>query len=425
MIQFIDIFHCKSILAKHRSLLSPYLVLGGIIVGQSVYAQTGKNNEADGAKFYVADGVSYDSNIYHVASGTQLPINQLGEEASREDTVNRLSAGLDGNWLFARQALDLNLRVDDNRYKNNKNLNHVASHGDLDWAWALGGNLSGHLGGEYTRALANFTSDRLLTKDIVETYVYFGEADFAIGPSWTLKVGARQSRASHSDVDRQLDNHRGSSGNAGLEYQSKAGDLVGVDYRYTKSKYEGSQTSQIPSTSIDSDYKESLASTHFKYAFTVKTALLGNAGYLKRDYVDPANEGFSGDVWHLTLQWQPTSKTQFDTSVWRELRAYLDAEADYYVSNGVGIEPGWRPTEKLKLSLSYAHEDQDFLGSVATENISFGRKDRVNSGQLNLSYTPMEWLQVALTGRREQRSSNKPLLAYSDNLASLELRLIF
>jgi len=83
---------------------------------------------------FVADALSYDSNLYRLpASVTNLTtLPGLGPQATREDYMNSASAGLDAQWLLgSRQRINLDVRVDDNRFRHNDDLNNISTNDQL------------------------------------------------------------------------------------------------------------------------------------------------------------------------------------------------------------------------------------------------------------------------------------------------------
>ena len=108
---------------------------------------------------FAGDTFSYDNNIYRRPSSvTDLtPLPCIGRNPSREDDIETVSGGLDGEWLTgARQSVDVDLRADYNRYIRNTDLNDLASNDRVAWNWGLGSALSGKLGADYTRQLGGF-----------------------------------------------------------------------------------------------------------------------------------------------------------------------------------------------------------------------------------------------------------------------------
>ena len=68
---------------------------------------------------------------------TTLP--GIGSNPNREDYIDRITGGLDAEWLTgARQSLDVDLDADYNRYFKNQDLNYVSSNDRVAWNWGLG-----------------------------------------------------------------------------------------------------------------------------------------------------------------------------------------------------------------------------------------------------------------------------------------------
>jgi len=95
-----------------------------------------------------------------------------------------------------------------------------------------------------------------------------------------------------------------------------------------------------------------------------KTEIGRERWLFEADYPSRAIGAFSGDVWHVSLQWQPRERNANSVLGWRELEAYLTATPNYYVSNGVSIAPVWAPSrEDQRLSSGFS-EKQNYIGSI-------------------------------------------------------------
>jgi hypothetical protein len=104
---------------------------------------------------------------------------------------------------------------------------------------------------------------------------------------------------------------------------------------------------------------------------------------------------------------------------WRQLTAYVDAESDYFISNGVSLNPTWIATQTLKLSLTVSRENHDYINSSpSTISLDASRRDKLTSAQGGLIYAPKDSLLFNLTCRYDKRSSNQPLFQYNDTLAT-------
>jgi hypothetical protein len=380
-------------------------------------------------QLFVAEQLTYDDNLYRLPDSLQDDIGLLlGPGARHDDFLNRISLGAEGRWVLSRQALALSLRFDDSRFHSNDSLDNSAGNGKAKWDWRAGDNLSGELGADYDRALASFANNRFLARDLVETTGVFWNATLLVRSNWSLLAGVRHAQTGHSAASRRFDDFDSDSGNARIEYKTALGNTFGWDYRYSESRFDRLAT--LFGLPFDRDYQESYSGFRTRYALTGKLTLDANAGYLKRDYPQsPAQEinagDFSGGTWEAAVQWQPTAKSGIRFAGWRRLSANLDAESDYFVAKGGSIEPVWNPTVKLIVALDLSYEEQEYLGSTVNFALLERRRDRVNSQQLTVTYTPLQILQIDLVLRVEQRDSDRPLLRYDDKAATVAVRWIY
>jgi len=366
---------------------------------------------------FAADQESFDNNLFRLPTGVTDVSGTVGPNASREDHINTSSAGLEGQWNLGRQIVALDLRADDNRYASNTDLNNVSGSDKAIWNWALASTLSGQVGADYTRSIASFVNTNVYSRNMVDQWEYFGGARYQVGPRWAIFGGVLQANTRLSaDASRANDNSR-KSVEVGTEFATGSQDSIGLEYRYTDTSYPNILVSN--GAALSPDYKEDRARLFVKYAISEKTLIDASAGYLKRDYTNHGIGEFSGDIWRASLQWQPREKTQILAVAWRELHAYLTADSDYYVSNGVSISPVWFASEKINLSLLLSDEKQDYLGSAPGVTVVGPRHDKLFAEQANLGYTPVRYFTVNFAIRREQRSSNQGQFGYNDTLATL------
>jgi len=364
---------------------------------------------------YVADQLTYDDNLYRlpsIADATAL----AGAGAKRQDLVESVSLGADVHWYAGNQAVGVNLRADNNRFSHNDALNNTSGRGNLVWDWRLGENLSGQAGADYYRALVSFANTNYYARDMVERVDYFGSARYRVGPHWTLVGGVIDADTTLSAVAEHLYDFHSKSGNAGVEYASASGNTLTWEYRYTDARFP--QAFVLNGAPFNSNYNEDTTRLLVKYAVTAATVIEASAGYLRRDYPYSSFAAFSGNIWRASLQWQPTRALQFALTGWRELKAYVDSESDYFVSNGGSIEPAWTVSDKLTLSLAVSWENHDYIGSSPSTLTFVSRHDQVLSRQARLVYKPARSLAVNLTYRYDRRDSNRARLEYDDTLAT-------
>jgi len=374
-------------------------------------------NAGDFFNVYAADQESFDNNLFRLPSSVTDVSGAVGANASRQDHINSASAGLDGQWNLGRQIVAVNLRADDNRYARNTDLNNVSSSDKVVWNWALADSLSGQVGADYTRSIASFVNTNVYTRNLVSQAEYFGGARYQVGPRWAIFGGVLQANTRLSALASKANNSDRKSVEFGTEYATGAKDSVGLEYRYTDTTYPNALVATA--SPFSPDYKEDRARAYVIYALSDKTLVDASAGYLRRDYPSHAVGGYSGAIGRASIQWQPSEKTQLVAVGWRELHAYPTAESDYYVSDGVSVSPIWTASEKINISLLFSSEKQDYIGSTPGIAVEDTRHDKVFAEQVAAIYTPIKFLILNFSIRREQRSSNQNQFEYNDTLAAV------
>jgi len=261
--------------------------------------------------------------------------------------------------------------------------------------------------------------------DVVET---FGSLRYAMGPHIAVFGGVMSTDVSMGQDALKINDNRRNAVDVGMEYATGASSTLNLDYRHTQADY--SQNGVLNGVEFDQDYRDDTARLTFRDALTEKSQLEALIGYLKRTYPDTVIGAFSGYIWRLSYDWRPTDKTEILFSGSRDLQADLSAQTDYYVSKAFSIAPTWTPTEKISLSLVLVHDEQDFIGVNEFVASVGSRRDRINSGQVNLGYTPFIFSQsraltITCSDRIEHRTSNQANLSYDDNIGKVGVNFKF
>lgn len=377
-------------------------------------------------KIWVADRLAFEDNLYRLPKDIDPQLSPA-PDGRRGDYLNRLSLGLAADWRLSRQAIKLDVRADQNRFSRNEQLDNTSGTALGEWAWRLGNNWKGDAGADYTRSLASFANTRFLEKDLLETTGVFWNTSFTAG-RWTLRAGARQSETQHSVEIRQFDDSRTRSGTFGIRYTTPLDNTLGWHYRYTKASFDKAAT--LNGEIFDRNYDENTASFEVSYGLGNKTRLDLSAGYLHREYPYAELSGvpkgsFGGSIWDVSLKWQPTHKMGLTLGGWRKLRAYLDAESDYFVAEGYSLAPVWTPSERVRVALEISYEEQDYLGSSVNLLLPGSRHDRMRAGELSIAYRFTRMLDINLSGRAERRDSDRSELRYEAGVVGLGVRLTY
>jgi exopolysaccharide biosynthesis operon protein EpsL len=377
--------------------------------------------------FLVGGQMAYDNNLFRLPSEADV-FAVVGPGASRGDHIGTGSVGMDGLWTLGRQIITVDLHVDDNRYVRNDDLNNVSSNDSLKWNWVVGSALSGQLGVNYIRVLGGFYNTNNYQKNMVDVVETFGSLRYAMGPHIAVFGGVMSTDVSMGQDALKINDNRRNAVDVGMEYATGASSTLNLDYRHTRADY--SQNGLVNGVEFDQDYRDDTVRLTFRDALTEKTQLEALVGYLKRSYPNTVIGAFSGQIWRLSLDWHPTDKTEILFAGSRDLQADLSAQTDYYVSRAFSISPTWTPTEKISLSLVLLHDQLDYIGVNEFVASVGSRRDKINSGQANVVYSPFIFSQTralsfTFSYRIEHRDSNQVGLSYDDTIGKVGFNFKF
>lgn len=373
-------------------------------------------------QLFLADQVTYDDNLFRVPPGTAGVPGAVFSNASQGDVANTSTLGGQGRWAIGRQEVDIGVRADENRFKDNSALDYVSGTGVGTWNWRLGQYLSGQVQTFYDRSLASFSETRYSGKDIVTSLEELGYARYQIGPHWAVYGQVRGSYLDHSAPVQQYNDFHNKAGFTGVEYATDVNDTFGFEYQYLDIRFKQNAALATGAYDYNEDKYEFIA----KYAITDKTQIGGYAGYLQRKYPGIGVNSYSGDIWRLNGGWAATDKTSVNVSVWHELHAYIDAESNYFVAEGESIGPSWVATDKLSFTLLGTYEKQNYISNSNTVVVTgTARTDKVQSEQLSIAYAPRDAWTVNVFLRHAKRKSNQALFSFDDNLANASVTFRF
>jgi hypothetical protein len=377
----------------------------------------------DAFRVQISHAMTRDSNLYRLPDDVDAAALSPDDNASRDDVVSRTSVAADGGWEMGKQELVLNANVDTNRYGDNDTLDNTSGSGRADWNWQLGEDWTGQLGGSYGRSLSGFVNSRFLGRDVLESFAYHGAARYQLTPHWSLVGKTRLAEGSHDTEARRQDNFETRANTFGVDYLTRRGDRLGLEYLHASTEFPNETPGNLLFASRR--YVDRKANFNLRYAFTVKTSLVGSAGYVWRHYPEGVIGDFAGPTWNASLQWEPRAKTRITLGQWQELNAYLDSESNYFESQGTRLTVTWLPTSRVSLAFDLSDQRHNYAGFDPTAFAQPARRDTLRAAQASLTWTPKPRLAVDLTWGLERRESTRPLYDFDDRVSSAGLRLIF
>ena len=408
---------------RHRTLcLAPLVVMGNVALAA--------DKDSREEHFYLADQMLYDDNVFR-SPETEIetvPVNPRDPNSpvrpvAREDYSNRIIVGMGNDFNMGRHALKLRGRVYDVRYNDNDYLDYTGGDASAQFDFKLLAMLSGRLAGAYNRTLADFANNLGNARDLIESMNYNGMLRYEIGPRWSLSASGGRIETEHDLVTRRQENLEADIGRFSLDYATPSFHSFGVEYRYIDATFPNAIISPGANASA-SDYEENSAQARFTYTATIRTQIRLSGGYVERERPADEQATYSGDIWRAEIDWKPREKFSMLLAAWRELRAYTDAESDYFISDGYSLGPSWSPTEKLLLSLTVSYEDQEYLTVRTLDGLPADaqRNDDLLSGLFTFTYKPRDQLAIELSYRGSDRDSNRAIRRYDAQTAGLSVR---
>jgi len=319
------------------------------------------------------------------------------------------------------------LSADYNRYFRNQDLNYVSSNDRAAWNWGVGDSLSGKIGVDYLRLLGGFANSAVYSRNIVNRSDYFASSRYQVGPRWGIYAGILGTDYSVSGPQATFNNSKSRGVDVGTDLSSETG-RIGFDYRYNDSRASGAVI--LNGDVFDPDYREERARVFVRYALTEKTVVDASAGYLKRQYPSASIGSFSGEIWRVSFQWQPTPKTQLLLGAWQQLNADLTSQTDYFRDRGVSLTPQWIASDKITFSANIAHDNDSYIGSspvglIPIAPLSQARHDNVTSENASMTYTPIRAIIITVTAGHSARNSNVSQFHYNDTQGTVGIQYKF
>jgi hypothetical protein len=425
----ITIFFVKPVNQRFLRRRLQVLSLGAALLAPAFgFAADPPREEGDAFRVQLSHTMTQDDNLYRLPEDVDISALSGNPDARREDLVSRTTAAADGSWDLGKQTLALNVNVDANRYADNDTLDNTSGSGRADWNWQVGRDWTGQLGGSYGRSLSGFVNSRFLARDVLESSDYHATARFQLTPHWSLSAKGRLAEGSHDTVSRQQDNFETRSQTFGADYLTRRGDEMGLEYRRTATAFPNEKRpNEGPGNPffLSRRYIDREANYNLRYAFTVKTSLLGSVGYVWRHYPQGVIGDFAGATWNATLQWEPRAKTRVSFSQWQQLTAYVDAESSHFRSRGSRLTVAWLPTERLTLSLDASDERHDYEGFDPDALSEPARRDSLRSARASLGWRLRQRLAFDLSWGLERRDSSRQFFDFDDHVASAAIHLVF
>ncbi|WP_084161692.1 XrtB/PEP-CTERM-associated polysaccharide biosynthesis outer membrane protein EpsL [Methylocaldum szegediense] len=369
-----------------------------------------------------SESIGYDDNLFRLSDNKDSLARLLPSGASKTDVINRFSVEGLINYKVSRQRFLLDFRVDDNRFIRNDKLNNLSANAKAALEWQIGKYLSGDIGYRYRRYLGAFTNTVFFGKDMVTENIAYLNSRISWDPNWRIHAGIQWAKAAHGAEERSSWDSQSIGVSIGLDYISTSKNVTGLEYRLTEADFPNTELSQ--DTQIDNHYMEQSVGASLSWQIFKKVRLDGRIGYTIRNHRTFSSRNFSGEIWRISVDWEPTAKTRINLAGWRDLLSAPDLTATYIIDEGISLSPSWSVTKKIALSGKIYYETQDYAGDPGLIKGISVRRDEIFGGQITVHYMPRQNAEVSLSYRAEERSSNRLFAdyVYSSIFASATFR---
>lgn len=376
---------------------------------------------ADTLNFSAGLAERYENNLFRLPAGTD-PTPLVGKSA-RDDRITTATLGISLNKAYSLQQFEAGFERSSNRYATYGFLNHDTDNARAAWRWQLTPRLKGNLKYDRNQALVGFGDYRNYgTRNLRTTTVQRLDADWNMFRNgWHLRGGVERNTTSNSQVFTEDEGSRTTSADFGVRFVFPSANWIDVIVRAGQGEFLGRTLN--PVTRLDDGFRDQRSEIR-AYRLAGKTLLEGSLGHLQREYDHYADRDYSGGIGSLKWTWTPTGKLALVLAWKRDLSAYTDATASYYVQDSYSISPVWQLSSKVKLSFKFDHNKRDYRGPVTLLPFT-AREDRVTAAQFGAEWTPYRAVTVAGFLSGDRRAATQPGLDYAARMAGASLRLDF
>ncbi len=304
------------------------------------------------SEFWVQAGGMVDSNILRRTADTPT------------ETVARLGVGgRKDTYVYGRQMVRLEGRVDGYLFNRFSELNNVGYGANGEWHWELGNDLSGVIGISRRHYQRDLSQIGRAVEDMVTQTHYVANGAYRLGPSFRLRGGVDREDVKTSFT--QENELRTTGAVIGLDYVTALGNSFGVEYRQLHGDAPVPQAVAAAGVFVNNDFEQRTVALAVGYVNPF-LRLNGNIGRTKREYTEVPGRDFEGTTWRAAADWLVTTKTALGLETYYLPQSIVDIAATHVVTRGVAFGPGWAPTAKLSFSARVMRERQEFSGEPGT-----------------------------------------------------------
>ena len=377
----------------------------------------------DTLNFFVGASITHDDNLFRLP-GDANPQLVLGKP-TKSDQVHLTYVGMKLDKSYSQQRFQVDATANNQRYQTFNQLDFNALDYRALWMWHLTPRLSGNLSADSKQTQSNFadTRDFRARNSTVTSENRRFDADWWLHGSWHLTGGVAQFNYRDSQSLRVDDSYSQNSTDAGVRYVAESGSSLALLGRQTHGSYDQRQINLA--SLADNEYNQSDIELRMSWALSGKSALDGRITHLERSFPNVSQRDYSGTAGRLDYTLTPTGKFQMKLSAVRNIVSDQLLTSSYYVDNSIAFAPVWQISGKTALRLNLVSSQREFLGGAVVA-LPAARRDRTQTAQLGLDWSPIRAVSLSVNLLHDQRTSNYPnLYDYKATVSNIAAQISF
>ncbi len=365
-------------------------------------------------------GYLHDSNVFRLSDSANT--RAITGSSERGETIMRAGVGIRHEQrIVGRQRVRVAARGDAYSFMNYGQMDHFA-YGLLgEWLWEFTNDLSGTIGWDHRKRLADLAQTRRPLKDMVTENHAYANAAYRLGPTIRLRGGLDAVRGERDAVDS--DRTRGDSVIGGIDYVTPLGNSVGLEARRTEGN--APVTLVLGAQPVRNEFEEREVAVVATWLVTQQIRTNARVGRTERQHNQFPAIDFEGTTWNAAIDWTPLNKTGFNVTWYKVPRTVIDINSSFVLTRGVSFGPRWAPTEKLVFFLDFSRERQQYSDPTNPALGPNALDETVRRWRLGAGWEPVRHVEISAGLERGERSSNGIARDYDYNQFMLNGRYRF
>jgi exopolysaccharide biosynthesis operon protein EpsL len=357
---------------------------------------------------YVGLSSRYDDNLLRLDSAARARL-QPGS-TSTSDNVQNVFAGVRFDQQIARQRVLLDLNLNHQRFDHYRQFDHTGRLVKGQWNWHAFDDLEGTVVSRYTLGLAPFDAVRSAARVLQQEHFNLLEARYLATPSWQLRGAANRYSVAYDVAPQSAYDFALDAVEAGVDYLPATGSSIGLQAGHSRGKYgNGSVTGAVP---VNNDYTQNELKSRLLWAVSPQTRIQLLGGYVERRQAVASVRDYRGVNVRLSDTWAPTVKLGVTASIYRELGAAADVNANYSLNQGISLASAWDMTAVLRVEATAAFEKRGFNDVSTLQNaVPQARDDKLQRYGIAATYRPTQHWKLSASLFRHVTDSTIPTLA--------------